>query len=289
MLVRVFPTVLGVAGSVDSEARRVMAAILAAGATAFASHRTAAAMHESPLPIVTDAPIEVTVVLERRPRVSGVRVHRSGLLVERDITAIDGVPVSTVERMIVDLSSRLTVATLGRVLDDAVSRRTTTLGRVQWCASRLPRAPGRSPKTLDEVLAPRLAQLVARESRLEDFVYEAIGRFALPLPRCQVPIAVDGANYRLDMAYQRERIAIEADGFEYHGGRSAFDRDRARSNALALAGYTTLRFTSVFTDWQIATTVARALRLGPPQRPPRELTFAAWAGGLDANGAVAAV
>jgi hypothetical protein len=37
-----------------------------------------------------------------------------------------------------------------------------------------------------------------------------------------------------------------------------------------------LRFTSASSDWRIAATVAEALRLPPPARPDRELTFAAW-------------
>jgi hypothetical protein len=68
------------------------------------------------------------------------------------------------------------------------------------------------------------------------------------------------------------------DGFEYHTGRAAFDRDRTRGNDIALAGYLVLRITAAFTDWQIAKTVADALGLAAPARPDRELTFAAWRG-----------
>ncbi len=47
----------------------------------------------------------------------------------------------------------------------------------------------------------------------------------------------------MDFAWPRIRLAVEADGWETHGTRTAFQRDRRRSAALALAGWTVLRFT----------------------------------------------
>jgi uncharacterized protein DUF559 len=107
-------------------------------------------------------------------------------------------------------------------------------------------------------------------------VYDSIRRFSLPLPVCQHPLEVDGRRYRLDLCYPQERVVVEVDGFEHHNGRTTFDRDRTRGNDIALAGYLVLHVTAAFTDWHIATTVAAALRLPPPSRPERQLTFAAW-------------
>jgi hypothetical protein len=270
------PGVFALAGAEATPRQRIMGAVLAAGPTAFASHVCSLYLHGLVEIESASVPLEATVVLERRPKVPGVRVHRSGLLVEHDITNVTGIPVASVERTIVDLSSRRTAAALGRLLDEAIRRRLTSLGRVVRCTARLPRAPGRSPKTLAEVLDPRLAGTTARESLLEDFVYDSIRRFGLPLPVCQHPIEVDGRCYRVDLCYTQERVVLEVDGFEYHNGRAVFDRDRTRGNEIALAGYLVLRITATFTDWQIATTVATALRLNRPARPNRELTFAAW-------------
>ncbi len=271
------PGVFALAGAEPSPRQRIMGAVLAVGRTAFASHVSALYLHglidvDEP----DSLPLETTVVLERRPRVPGVRVHRSGLLVEHDVTNVTGIPVASVERTIVDLSSRRSEHALAQLLDEAVRRRLTSVGRVLRCASRLPRAPGRSPKTLCAVLEPRLQCAPPRESVLEDFVYDAIRRFGLPLPLCQHTIKVDGRCYRLDLCYLRERVVVEVDGFEYHNGRASFDRDRTRGNDIALAGYLVLRVTAAFTDWQIAKTVATALRVPPPARPDEQLTFAAW-------------
>src|SRR5690349_19305768 len=149
-----FAHVLAIAGSPPTELRRTMSAVLAAGPTAFASHSTGGGLFSMPVMVQTRP--EVTVVLERHPRIDGVRVHRSGLLVERDVTMIDGIPVATPERTIVDLSGRLATHELSRVVDDALRRHITSLGRIMWTLERLPRAPGRSPKRVREVMMRRL-------------------------------------------------------------------------------------------------------------------------------------
>jgi hypothetical protein len=57
--------------------QRLLAAVMAGGPTAFASHEAALRLWELPLPIA--APVEVTTDMKRRPRMKGVRLHRSGL------------------------------------------------------------------------------------------------------------------------------------------------------------------------------------------------------------------
>jgi very-short-patch-repair endonuclease len=270
------PNVLAVPGIAPTWRQAAMGAVLAAGPTAFASHSTAARLFGLPFPDWLDTSFEVTVVLGRYAQLDGVRIHRSGMLVDRDVTHVDGIPVSSPERTIVDLSSRLSVRHLGALTDAAFGKRITTARRVQQCCDRLPRAPGRSPNTVYRMLLARFPDGSERESVLEDFVYESIRQFDLPLPRCQVAVRAGGKRYRIDMAYPEHKIAIEADGYEVHGPRAAFDRDRQRGNDVALMGYRTLHFTSADTNWSIACTVARAIDRPAPGRPEVPLTFADW-------------
>lgn len=51
-----------------------------------------------------------------------------------------------------------------------------------------------------------------------------------------------GGKYRLDFALPDERIAVEIDGFAYHGGQDAFMRDRARQRELEGHGWRFIRF-----------------------------------------------
>jgi very-short-patch-repair endonuclease len=48
---------------------------------------------------------------------------------------------------------------------------------------------------------------------------------------------------RLDFAYPRARLGIEADGYRFHSGRRVWTRDIERHNALIELGWTVLRFT----------------------------------------------
>ena len=96
------------------------------------------------------------------------------------------------------------------------------------------------------------------------------------MPLCQHSIEIGGRRYRLDLCYLDPPLAIEVDSFAYHGDRSEFDADRLRGNDVSLAGYTLLRFTSAFSDWRIAATIAEALGLPVPGKPSEEVHFGAW-------------
>lgn len=54
---------------------------------------------------------------------------------------------------------------------------------------------------------------------------------------------VPGRKYRIDFAFPADKLAIEIDGWQYHGKTlGAFRNDRTRQNELAVAGWLILRF-----------------------------------------------
>ncbi|KPH21402.1 DEAD/DEAH box helicase family protein [Rhodococcus sp. D-46] len=61
----------------------------------------------------------------------------------------------------------------------------------------------------------------------------------------QQPAEVHGRSYLIDyeLVGETERVAVELDGFEFHGTRSAFTYDRFRQNDLAATGRSMVRFT----------------------------------------------
>src|SRR5688500_8634696 len=60
----------------------------------------------------------------------------------------------------------------------------------------------------------------------------------------QKEVLYDGRSYRIDYALigGQLRVAVELDGFEFHGNRQAFTYDRLRQNDLHASGWTVLRF-----------------------------------------------
>jgi superfamily II DNA or RNA helicase/very-short-patch-repair endonuclease len=92
------------------------------------------------------------------------------------------------------------------------------------------------------------------------------GLFAHIVP--QREISVNERAYRVDYALEgaHYRIAVELDGFAYHGNRAAFTYDRLRQNDLHAAAWTVLRFSYDAVRQDTARCVAQLqamLRLDP--------------------------
>ncbi len=246
-----------VRGSPRSWPQSVLSAVLAAGEAVWASHTTAARLWR--LPIEPRDAIELTTVLERRVRLPGVIVHRSGVWDERDVTVMGVIPVTSAARTLADLSTHLGVDGLARALDDGLRRGAVRLSAMHAVAMRFGIAPGRSPSVMHAVLAARVPGYDPGDSELETWVWLVLREAGLPLPVRRHPVRIGGRRYVLDLAYVQERISIEADGFGPHGTRSAFDADRARDRAIQLDGWRTLHFTTTSTPEEVVTDVSRAL------------------------------
>ena len=199
------------------------AAALACGDGAVLSHDSAAALYglrEWPrIPEVT------TAVRRRRP---GIRVHRSGTLMETDVTRQYGIPVTTAARAILDISSRLSDAELIQTVSDA--RRAARLGPT--ALHRLLATSVRAARLIDPEQAPS-------ESILKATFLLFIRQHRLPPPLTEQPFH----GFRVDAIYPAHRLIVELDGYDFHRDRAQFETDRAR-DAVALAhGFVTFRIT----------------------------------------------
>jgi len=77
----------------------------------------------------------------------------------------------------------------------------------------------------------RVIQRAARrplESRLEVKLNRLLARCSLPPSEAQYRIG----PYRVDRAWPAQRVAVEADGFQHHGKRLEWKRDRQRIAAI---------------------------------------------------------
>lgn len=50
-------------------------------------------------------------------------------------------------------------------------------------------------------------------------------------------------GYVVDVAFPKQKVAVEVDGWAFHHDRTAFQNDRARQNKISLNGWQVLRFT----------------------------------------------
>jgi hypothetical protein len=253
------PTVYAVAGAPPSWCQAVLAVALAAGPDAWASGETAAALWG--FPGASPEAIDVVTPLGRRVRMDGVREHRSSALFTADLARHRGIPVTTPARTLVDISPHFPTARLGAILDDALRRRLIRLDGLRRCVGRLDAAPGRHPAKVRRLLAERLPGYDPGDSDLETRVLRLLVGAGLPVPVQQYGVRIGGRTFRLDLGYPDLKLAIELDGWDFHRTRTAFDHDRDRANALVIAGWALVRFTSRTSDTEIVACVqsARAL------------------------------
>jgi hypothetical protein len=236
-----WPAVYRVAGAPPSWEQELHGACLAGGAGVAASHRSAARLWG--LSGVPAERVEVSAGSGRAVRLSGVVAHRSNLLDPGFVAELDGIPVTTAERTLVDLSAVVGLGTLARALDDGVRRGIVTYGSVEGCLDLMRRRGRRRTTMVDQLLEERQG-LDPGESHLEARVARWLVAAGLPRPVAQWWVVAGGRRYRIDLAYPDLGVGFELDGWEAHGSRNGFEGDRRRGNDLALHGWRIYHFTS---------------------------------------------
>jgi very-short-patch-repair endonuclease len=245
--------------AVEPSERQLLRAVLAASG-GVASHRSAGHLHG--LLLRAPGQPEVSVDPNRNFRPEGVVVYRHDRLEAIDIEILGGQRITTPVRTIIDLGTRVTFATLKRAVERGLRNGQFNHDDLEQGRRRLARRGRNGVGPVGLILEMARPDLVATASELELRLWEVIDRHDLPTPLRQFEVLVGGERFFLDVAYPRQRIAIEGDGFGVHTERAAFEKDRARQNALVLDGWLILRFT-----WQqllhqpewVASTIRRAL------------------------------
>ena len=231
----VHPGVYVLPGHTVSWHQRVMSGVLAAPEGAVASHRSAAVLHG----VREGSPVEIIVPPGANRR--GAALAHRGALERRDRVVLVGIPATAIDRTLVDLAAVVDDRVLEQACEAAFRLGLTTPERVEQRLGELA-APGRVGVARLRRVLKRRARGRAAGSVIEVRVMQLLRDAGLGEPVRQYEIVIGGKRYFLDLAYPEERLVIEVDGEESHGGVQ-FQGDRARQNALVLAGWTVLRFT----------------------------------------------
>lgn len=217
----------------------LLAACLAAGPDAVASHRAAARLWDL---IDPPAPVEITVPYPRQSAPLGATTHRSRMLREVDRTVRHRIPVTIPARTLVDLG-----AVAPELVPDAIERclyrRLLTTAALWRIIAELGGPGRRGVRPLRRALESRALAGQRPESLLEPLL-ASIAVAAGVRFEYQFWVAVDGHRYRLDFALPRLLVACEVDGLAAHGTREALNRDLERQNRLVCHGWTVLRYTA---------------------------------------------
>jgi hypothetical protein len=220
-------------GSAPSPAQDLMAACLAAGPGAMASHRSAAWLHG-----LLPAPKrpEISVVRPARgPQTPAILVHRPRTIDRLDVGTVRGIRATRVERTLVDLAAALPVDELEDVLDQALHSQATRVARLCWRLAVIG-LNGRRNATLLARLVYERGGGPACESALETRVSRLLRREGYPVSG-QVTVRDNGFEARIDFVVA-PKVGVEALGFAFHGRGVAFRRDRRREARLRSLGWT---------------------------------------------------
>ena len=220
---------------------QLVAAVLAAGDGSVVSHRAAVVLWG--LDGIGSAPLELTVPITHRPLPRGVIVHRSRR--PPPASLIDGIPVTSVERTILDAASCLPPLVVEKAMESAFRRWLTTPRKLLRFLDEVggrgvrgtrvlrgllaERPEGRPAGSAAEVELLRLLRML-KHAGVED-----------PVRQHEVELP-DGSKATLDVAWPPVFRGIEVDGVDSHATAEALDYDDERQNLLFEVGWELRRY-----------------------------------------------
>ena len=237
-LYRIYRGVYGlVPGSALSREGRWMAAVLACGPHAALSHRSAACLHG--LRPTSRERVDVVIPGMSGRTAPGVEVHHSLTLIDRDVTVVDAVPVTTLARTTLDLAAVVAQRATERVIGEAEVRGVFDLWAINDQLERNPKHPGAA--RLGAALGPDRAGLT--DSELEELFISIWWPTGSPRPQTRFHIdpGDGGLLIRADFAWPEARFDLEIDGRQYHAGDRRRRRDYRRDQRLKHADWEVLR------------------------------------------------
>jgi very-short-patch-repair endonuclease len=216
---------------------RWTAAVLACGPGATLSHRSAARLWR--LWPGSSGAIEVTRTKGWRAP-AGLSIHRASLP-DDERTVVDGIPVTTPPRTILDLAAAVSRRQLERALNEVEVRGLTDRLSIPDLLARYPRRRG--SVALRALLDDDAVTHGITRNDLEERFVALLDSHRLPRPRFNADLAVCGRFFSVDCLWVNERLIVELDGRAVHGTRRAFEADRERDRLLLVDGWRVMRVT----------------------------------------------
>ena len=244
-LLPIFPGVYALGTGSLGRRGRWMAAVLAAGRFGALSHRSAAALHglihpgQGPIEAVRPGSKGRHLWSEPTPGAPrfAVVIRHTRRLPDSDVVVIDRIPVTSVERTLLDLAAVSDLDRVRTALAEAERLRAVSLPELLEMTER-----GRGWRGIQNLRrAVREFDSAEAETRseLEVSFLRLCRHRGIPQPAVNVSVG----EYMVDFFWSAARLIVEVDGFEVHGRKDMFRGDRRRDVDLILAGYRVARFT----------------------------------------------
>jgi very-short-patch-repair endonuclease len=217
---------------------RWMAAVLASGDGAVLSHRSATALFG----IWGSGTGEIHVTVPRKVRSTrSIRRHFS-MFPDDEREEVDGIPVTSAARAVLDLAGEK-----GEAAAESALREIEYVGI--YGAVSLPALLARHPnhrgaqacrEALDHLRDDPGGRL---RSDLEERFIAFLDAKRIPRPRLNAWLSVGDDRFQVDCLWTDANLIAELDGWQSHGTKRAFRKDRKRDRRLGAAGYRVIRIT----------------------------------------------
>lgn len=206
--------------------------LAAVGYDGVVSHTSAAVAWGLPVLVRPEKP-HVTVPAKRRPRAGRpAELHWAGVS-----RAERADRLTSLLRTVLDCARILPFGEALAIADAALATGRLTKDELESAAAAM-RGPGR----------PNAVRVAAEACTQSESILESLLRSLLITAGIDgfVPQAVvqtGGARVRVDLGHRAARVALEAEGYEFHGSPADFAADCRRYDDLITAGWLVLRFT----------------------------------------------
>ncbi len=225
-------------GAVPTWRGNVLAACLAATTPVAASHRSGAALYA--LPGGRSDLVEITCQRWLRTQKPGFVVHESRRFDVRDITEVDGIPVVTPERLVLDLAGMWSSANfVEKVLQAARRKRLITYESTMETFERHARKGVHGVKAMRIALERWNPTSKPTDSDMETLLVQVFREHGLPELVTQFEVRDDQGRFvaRADAALPEWRITFEYQSKQEHSNEFQLLQDDRRRNAIIAAGY----------------------------------------------------
>jgi very-short-patch-repair endonuclease len=213
-----------------------------AGSAVVISHQSAVVLHALPVWGMNLDHVHVTRRDRAKGRILAGTHHHTGALPSDAMTAIEGLPTTTVARAVIEAASISQYEAAVVLCDAALQQRRVTRAELERELERVRGWPGSCTALAALAFADQLSESVG-ESRLRVLM----NTYGLPTPELQVTIRIEDGVARVDFLFREYRVIIEFDGLIKYGDQPAevILREKHRENQLRAAGYLVVRV-----DWR---------------------------------------
>jgi very-short-patch-repair endonuclease len=239
---RIYPATYRLPGAPATWRQALWAARKWAGDDCVFSHRSGLLLMG--LAGATDAVLEMTVTRRVKSPDRRLLLHYTRRDPFADAIEVEGLPVTSAGRTILDSAAVARKWQVEAALDDGLRRKLFTVDDM-WRILTKSGGRGRKGSALLRALLEERSDGRARSHSVLEINLDGVLRNSVvPAYFRQFEVMTkSGVPADVDFAWPEAKLAVEVDGYRWHSGRRQWQSDLERQNALAEVGWLVLRFT----------------------------------------------